>query len=105
MNWADSLLSRAAEALECRGDRRLRAGTRPHVALAGDGDAALGGDLVDDGAGRVPRPVVDDDLRAAARQEEGVLATEPASGAGDHGDAAVEAELGALVWSSRLEVS
>ena len=70
--------------------------------VVGDGLAARLLDLVDDLVGRgralacpvvLAAEVVDDDLRAARREEQRVGATEAVAGAGDDGDASIEPQI------------
>ena len=111
MLWND--LSRRMPALLMTMSTRPKASTRRlHDGLAalgrgdgvgvGDGLAAGGLDLVDDrlrravlAAGAVDgaAEVVDHDQRAARGQQQGVLAAQPAAGAGDDRYLAVESEI------------
>ena len=92
----------APELLDRGGDERLRSLGRSDVAGVGDGGAAGGGDLGYDrgrglGVGAVSlhraAEVVDDDARAAFGEQPRVGAADPASRAGDDGDASVETVL------------
>ena len=92
----------ASEALDGAVDERLRARGGGHVVGVGDGPAAGGDDLGDDrvrrrGVGALApdraAEVVDHDRRAALGQQVRVGAADAAPGAGDDGDAPVEAEL------------
>ena len=92
----------APELLDRRIDERLRAGNRGHVARVGDGRSASGDDL-GSGAGRWfgvrsnaldrATQVVDDDAGAPVGEQECMGATDAASRARDHRDAALESVL------------
>ena len=92
-----------AERLDRSVDQALASLPVGHVVGVGDGLAAHRLDLVDDLLGRgavVARPVdgaaevVDDDLGAFLGEEECMLTTDAAAGAGDDGDASVKCSHG-----------
>ena len=86
--------SRLPEGLDGGADQRLAAVPARDVVVRRDRLAAGGADLLGGLLGDVAE-VVDDDLGALGREEEGVLAPEAPAGAGDDRDPAVECPHGA----------
>ena len=84
----------APEGVDRGADQRLAAVPVGDVVVRRDGLAAGGADLGGRLLGDVAE-VVDDDLGALGGEQQGVLAPEPAAGAGDDRDPAVECPHGA----------
>ena len=95
----------AAVVVQCRVDDRLAARRGRHRLGAGDGIAARRGDFahhlvggrgVGAVTGEAAAGIVDDDLRALRRQQQGVRAAQPPAAAGDDGDPVVESQVSHL---------